>query len=64
MVSDFIGTGLQQEQSAGYLTSSTLGSTMDSQQELGGLAPKKKAPGLKKKLTSKVSAARTDAALM
>lgn len=50
------------EQHSGYSTHNSLGSTLDpQQQEL--VPPKKKAPGLKKKLTSKVSAARGDAVL-
>lgn len=50
------------EQHSGYATNTSLGNTLDPpQQEL--VAPKKKAPGLKMKLTSKVSAARGDAVL-
>jgi hypothetical protein len=49
---------------SGYMSSS-LGTTVDSQHELAAAtaAPKKKPSGLKKKLTSKVSAARADASL-
>jgi hypothetical protein len=50
------------EQHSGYATTSSLGNTLETQhQELA--PPKKKAPGLKKNLTSKVSAARGDAVL-
>jgi hypothetical protein len=51
---------------SGYMTNSSLGTTVDSQHELPAAAaasPKKKPSGLKKKLTSKVSAARADASL-
>jgi hypothetical protein len=50
---------------SGYMTNSSLGTTVDSQHELAAAtaAPKKKPSGLKKKLTSKVSAARADASL-
>lgn len=64
MVSEFNGSGLQQEHSGAYLAASGAAG-FEPQQELvaGVAAPKKKAPGLKKKLTNKVSAARMDASL-
>lgn len=57
------GMGIYQELSSGYMTSSSLGNTLESQHEQAAGTPKKKAPGLKKKLNSKVSAARSDASL-
>jgi hypothetical protein len=61
MVADLGGAGLQQETS-GYMSTGSLGNTLESEQELGA-APKKKVPGLKKKLKSSVAAARAEAAL-
>lgn len=64
-----LNPGLHQEHSgymtnnSGYMTNSSLGTgTFESHVDEGAV-PKKKAPGLKKKLTSKVSAARADASL-
>lgn len=63
MSTELNGMGIYQEHRSGYMTSSSLGNTVESQHELAAAAPKKKAPGLKKKLTNKVSAARSDASL-
>lgn len=59
---DGSGMGLYQESST-YLTASSLGTTEYLELGAGGGATPKKAPGLKKKLKSSITAARADAAL-